>query len=119
MKAHHVYLTLFVLWLMFLVYPPVAMPFGFLVYGSFIALMACSAGRYRDKDWLSGILLCLLLATLPCWVLGFYGIYERFASFPIDDDRRALPDSFDGTKAGAEREMSGVKLCWCPPGKFT
>ncbi len=27
-------------------------------------------------------------------------------------------DSFLGAKAGDEREVGGVKLCWCPPGKF-
>src|SRR5262245_33010438 len=27
--------------------------------------------------------------------------------------------SFAGTRAGEEREVVGVKLCWCPPGKFT
>ena len=27
-------------------------------------------------------------------------------------------DSFIGSKAGDEREVGGVKLCWCPPGKF-
>jgi formylglycine-generating enzyme required for sulfatase activity len=30
----------------------------------------------------------------------------------------APPDAFDGSKAGIEREVSGLKLCWCPPGKF-
>jgi formylglycine-generating enzyme required for sulfatase activity len=25
---------------------------------------------------------------------------------------------FRGAKAGAEREVAGIKLCWCPPGKF-
>jgi formylglycine-generating enzyme required for sulfatase activity len=25
---------------------------------------------------------------------------------------------FDGSRAGQEREVCGVKLCWCPPGKF-
>ena len=29
------------------------------------------------------------------------------------------PPAFAGTKAGEEREVAGVKLCWCPPGKFT
>ena len=28
-------------------------------------------------------------------------------------------DSFVGSKAGDEREVAGVKLCWCPAGKFT
>src|SRR5262249_34701031 len=27
--------------------------------------------------------------------------------------------SFLGAKAGDQREVAGVKLCWCPPGKFT
>jgi len=26
--------------------------------------------------------------------------------------------SFQGAKAGDEREVGGVKLCWCPPGSF-
>ena len=26
---------------------------------------------------------------------------------------------FIGAKAGDEREVGGIKLCWCPPGKFT
>src|SRR5207249_1098443 len=28
------------------------------------------------------------------------------------------PDAFSGSKAGDEREVDGVRLCWCPPGKF-
>jgi formylglycine-generating enzyme len=28
-------------------------------------------------------------------------------------------DGFDGTKAGEDKTVAGVKLCWCPPGKFT
>src|SRR6185295_9727927 len=26
--------------------------------------------------------------------------------------------TFDGLKIGDEREVAGIKLCWCPPGKF-
>src|SRR6476661_2328550 len=26
---------------------------------------------------------------------------------------------FVGTKAGEERIVAGIKLCWCPPGTFT
>jgi formylglycine-generating enzyme required for sulfatase activity len=29
------------------------------------------------------------------------------------------PSSFSGERAGEEREVAGVRLCWCPPGKFT
>lgn len=28
------------------------------------------------------------------------------------------PDNFAGPKPGAERQVAGVKLCWCPPGRF-
>ena len=31
----------------------------------------------------------------------------------------AAPDGFDGAKAGEAKAVAGVKLCWCPPGKFT
>ena len=31
----------------------------------------------------------------------------------------AVPSPFDGVKPGDERTIAGVKLCWCPPGKFT
>ena len=32
--------------------------------------------------------------------------------------RLAPPDSFDGPRPGAEREIVGVKLCWAPAGTF-
>lgn len=28
------------------------------------------------------------------------------------------PDSFAGAQPGDEREVAGIKLCWCPPGRF-
>jgi formylglycine-generating enzyme required for sulfatase activity len=31
----------------------------------------------------------------------------------------AARDEFDGTRAGEEKTIAGVRLCWCPPGKFT
>jgi len=31
---------------------------------------------------------------------------------------QAAPDSFVGSKAGEERKVSGLLLCWCPPGRF-
>jgi formylglycine-generating enzyme required for sulfatase activity len=34
-------------------------------------------------------------------------------------NRAAVPSAFSGAKAGDERVVAGVKLCWCPPGKFT
>src|SRR4051795_12602902 len=28
-------------------------------------------------------------------------------------------DGFEGKRAGEERTLAGVRLCWCPPGTFT
>jgi formylglycine-generating enzyme required for sulfatase activity len=36
----------------------------------------------------------------------------------VDDPSPVRNDSFLGSKAGDEREVAGVKLCWCPPGRF-
>lgn len=29
------------------------------------------------------------------------------------------PDAFGGVNAGDEKDLAGVRLCWCPPGHFT
>jgi sulfatase modifying factor 1 len=29
-----------------------------------------------------------------------------------------VPPAFEGAKGGDERDVSGVKMCWCPPGRF-
>jgi formylglycine-generating enzyme required for sulfatase activity len=51
----------------------------------------------------------LLLALLGC---------ERAAPVNVQEDEPE-PTAFTGSKAGQEREVAGVKPCWCPPGKFT
>ena len=54
-----------------------------------------------------------LLATLAIGVLHV----ESVAA--LDDHVKVnAPNPFDGSKAGDEREVAGVKLCWCPAGKF-
>jgi sulfatase modifying factor 1 len=52
---------------------------------------------------------CILLALLGC---------QRAAPVNIQE-AEPEPSAFTGAKAGEEREVAGVKLCWCPPGKFT
>jgi sulfatase modifying factor 1 len=37
----------------------------------------------------------------------------------IANPARAADPPFVGSKAGDERQVAGVKLCWCPPGSFT
>ncbi len=41
-------------------------------------------------------------------------------AFPADNSTNAAtPAAFLGLKAGDEQEVLGIKLCWCPPGRFT
>jgi formylglycine-generating enzyme required for sulfatase activity len=47
-----------------------------------------------------------------CWA-GFLLMSGLIACHPL-----AQADSFLGAKPGDERAVAGVKLCWCPPGKF-
>ncbi|MBX3357526.1 MAG: formylglycine-generating enzyme family protein [Phycisphaeraceae bacterium] len=35
-----------------------------------------------------------------------------------DSPKEAISSSFHGATAGDQREIAGIKLCWCPPGKF-
>ena len=34
------------------------------------------------------------------------------------NDARPAPAAFAGSKVGEEREINGVRLCWCPAGRF-
>src|SRR6266704_2445930 len=36
----------------------------------------------------------------------------------LDAPTPASTNSFAGTKAGDQKTVAGVQLCWCPPGKF-
>ena len=40
------------------------------------------------------------------------------APAPYDGLKAAGATSFLGSRAGEEREIDGLKLCWCPPGRF-
>jgi formylglycine-generating enzyme required for sulfatase activity len=58
--------------------------------------------------------LLLLLALIGC---------HRDTTSHVPPASESLPhpaqaDSFSGSKGGDECEVAGVKLCWCPPGKF-
>ena len=35
-----------------------------------------------------------------------------------DAERGMAPTVFMGYKAGDEQEVAGIKLCWCPAGRF-
>jgi formylglycine-generating enzyme len=59
------------------------------------------------RTGLKGLL--IMVALLGC---------QRVAPVNIQE-AEPEPSAFTGSKAGVEREVAGVKLCWCPPGKFT
>ncbi len=40
------------------------------------------------------------------------------SSVPIDRQDTAGDSAFVGSGAGDERQVLGIKLCWCPPGSF-
>jgi formylglycine-generating enzyme required for sulfatase activity len=63
-------------------------------------------------SWLPRLCLLVLLpfAALAC---------QYRESMAADSPARAVdPLAFRGSKLGDEREVAGLKLCWCPPGKF-
>src|SRR2546430_358469 len=54
-------------------------------------------------------------------IVGLIGYGRAVATYlpPADDHQPPTrADSFLGSKAGDEREVAGVKLCWCPAGRF-
>src|SRR5215218_2728214 len=58
-----------------------------------------------------------LLVLLAAGVLACQRVLSVTA---VDDSTKPVaPSAFNGSKAGDQREVAGVKLCWCPPGKFT
>jgi formylglycine-generating enzyme required for sulfatase activity len=52
----------------------------------------------------------LFLALIGC---------QRSPTGPRQVQVQPQPDSFSGKAPGDVREIGGIKLCWCPPGKFT
>ncbi len=56
-----------------------------------------------------------LFAVLVCGAFT----EQRVESAPPDALTTISQSPFNGTKAGDERTIAGIPLCWCPPGKFT
>jgi formylglycine-generating enzyme required for sulfatase activity len=51
-------------------------------------------------------------------VFGFFAVVLLSQLFAARTFAHPV-DSFLGSRPGEEREVGGIKLCWCPPGKFT
>jgi formylglycine-generating enzyme len=57
--------------------------------------------------------------TLALFAAGFIGCQRAEPVTPVGDLARvAVSAAFSGSKAGDEREVAGVRLCWCPAGRF-
>jgi formylglycine-generating enzyme required for sulfatase activity len=65
----------------------------------------------------TGFKLCLCFLLLA-GLTGCQRDAARNVAIPSEGQTSPQADSFVGSKAGAEREIAGVKFCWCPPGKF-
>lgn len=64
------------------------------------------------------------LARLSCSLvliaIGLLGCQRAESGTPLDDSTKTdAASALAGAKAGDEWEVAGIKLCWCPPGKFT
>src|SRR5271166_2003059 len=58
---------------------------------------------------------CLALLLL----VGLLGCQRRHTpAIAIGIDAAAKTPTFTGSKGGDEREVAGLRLCWCPPGRF-
>src|SRR5262245_34581524 len=61
----------------------------------------------------TGVCALVLLAS------GMLGDQQEPATSAGGASKSDCDSSFAGAKAGDEREAAGIKLCWCPPGRFT
>jgi len=62
-------------WLIFLVTPTMAFRLGWLVFAAFLAIVGWATVRHSSLGRRSGVLFVLLLALLPLWVMGAFGLY--------------------------------------------
>jgi sulfatase modifying factor 1 len=59
------------------------------------------------------------LRSLILLAAALLGCHRLESVSPIGNaTNAAAPSAFNGSKPGDERQIAGIKLCWCPPGKF-
>jgi formylglycine-generating enzyme required for sulfatase activity len=58
---------------------------------------------------------------IACLLISSLSVCQRVNSAePADDSAASNASSqFQGLKAGDQRQVAGIQLCWCPPGRFT
>ena len=60
------------------------------------------------------------ICALAFLAFGLIGCTRIDQATPADDPgNEAASSAFDGARAGAERAVAGIELCWCPAGTFT
>jgi sulfatase modifying factor 1 len=57
--------------------------------------------------------------ALPLVMLASVGCQSVDPATRADDpNKKIAPSTFNGAKPGDEREVAGITLCWCPPGRY-
>jgi uncharacterized membrane protein len=77
MRYQHFLIGLFLLWLAAFFVPGLPMPVGIIIYVVIALVIANSALKHRSAGWVSGVLLAVLMLTLPLWIWAMYEVYER------------------------------------------
>ena len=75
MRYQHFLIGLILLWVVGLFVPRLPMPVG--VYIAIALAIAHAALKHRSPGWVSGVLLAVLLLTLPLWLSAMYVVYEQ------------------------------------------
>jgi len=73
------------------------------------------ANKENRSIWLKSILLALLSFLLA---MAETALIRSDAQTCFAEEQQGGDSFFQNAKAGDEREVGGVKLRWCPPGRF-
>jgi formylglycine-generating enzyme required for sulfatase activity len=61
-----------------------------------------------------------LITLLTAWSIPGIGVFDILREPLRANEGQSSPQAgaFAGSRAAEERELGGVKVCWCPPGRF-
>src|SRR5262245_57464650 len=85
--------------------------------------LVCGIRRARDRGARGAVGILMTFARGVCSLVllavGVLGCKRVEPVTAVDDPPGTVaPSAFTGARAGDEREVYGIKFCWCPPGKF-
>lgn len=78
MNNRNTIIAILLLWVCIAIAMGVFLAPGITIYVVFALAIGWSALTYRQQGWRWGLLLAVLWLTIPIWVLGAYGLYERW-----------------------------------------